>query len=235
MLTGSILTLKLGILLILDMKVCIGIAVAGHSFPAETLEALMNMKVPPQIFTKVIAGESVAKARNALVKIALENNATHLLFVDDDNPPPQNTLEKLLQADKDIICAPILSRHTPFVPCIFTKEQIPNNTLPGYKHIDKVDTTGGEVVKIDACGMACTLIKREVLEKLWKEYEGEPFVFSRDEITPTNGKTRREMSEDVTFCERATNEGFEIWCDTTIRPIHLAGYKYVQFNDSMIL
>jgi hypothetical protein len=83
--------------------------------------------------------------------------------------------------------------------------------------------------------MACTLIKREVLEKLFPLYEGEPFAFSRDEITPTDGKKRREMSEDVTFCERATNEGFEIWCDTTIRPKHLAGFKYVQFNDSMII
>lgn len=217
------------------MKVCIGVALAGHSFPAETVEALMNMKVPMEVFTTIVAGEGVAKARNAIVFRALENGATHLLFVDDDNPPPQNTLERMLKADKDIITAPILSRHAPFVPCVFKKVSIENNELSGYENLEKIDTTGGETVKIDACGMACTLIKREVLEKLWKEYEGEPFAFSRDPIKPVNGKVRREMSEDVTFCERATNAGFEIWCDTTIRPKHLAGYKYVQFNDTMIV
>ena len=83
--------------------------------------------------------------------------------------------------------------------------------------------------------MACTLIKREVLEKLWSKYEGKIFAFSRDEINPTQGKTNREMSEDVSFCERATQEGFEIWCDTTVRPIHFTTKKFVQFNDSHIL
>lgn len=213
----------------------IGLPSASELFYGETVEALMNMKVTPNIFTKVVGGEAIDKARNYLVKIALEQGADYLLFVDDDNPPPQNTLEKFLEADKDIVCAPILSRHEPFIPCVFKKVPIPENDLPGYEPIKKIDTTGGTLVKVDACGMACTLIKRKVLETLYKKHEGLPFAFSRDEIKPVEGKTRREMSEDVTFCERATNEGFEIWCDTNIRPVHFAGRKIVQFNDSMIL
>ena len=217
------------------IKVLIGLPIASHCFPGETVEALMNMKVTPNIITKVIAGEAVDKARNALVKMALEQGASHLLFVDDDNPVPQDTLGRFLEADKDIVCAPVLSRHSPYVPCIFEKEPIPGNDLPNYKHIEKVDTSGGELIKIDGCGMACVLIKRKVLEKLYEKFEGKPFAFSRDEMNPVDGKTKREMSEDVTFCERATDEGFEIFCDTTIRPIHFAGQKFVQFNDSMIV
>lgn len=212
----------------------IGLPTAGACFHQKTVEALMNLKVPPSVFTKVIAGESVEKARNYLVKIALEQGVTHLLFVDADNPPPQDTIEKFIKADKDIVCAPVLTRHAPYEPCVFEKEEIPDNELPGYKHINQIDISGGELVKVDACGMACTLIKREVLEKLWEKYEGKPFAFSRDSINPTNGKTEREMSEDVTFCERATNEGFEIWCDTTIRPPHFTEMKFVQFNDQFI-
>lgn len=217
------------------IKLMIGLPIAGHCFPAETVEALLNLKVVQNMFTKVIAGESVAKARNYLARFALENGATHLLFLDDDNPIPQDTLEKFLKADKDIVCAPVLTRHEPFQPCIFKKTVIENNEIPGYEHILKADTSGGNLIKVDACGMACTLIKREVLEKLYLKYKGEPFAFSRDEITPVDGKERREMSEDVTFCERATNDGFEVWCDTTVRPIHFSGHKFVQFNDSMIL
>lgn len=216
------------------IKVMIGLPSKADSFMSETVEALMNMKVTPNVFTRVIGGEAVDKARNYMVRIALEQGATHLLFVDDDNPPPQNTLEKLITADKDIVCAPVLSRHEPFIPCIFEKEKIPNNEVTGYKPLTKVDTSGGTLVKVDACGMACTLIKREVLEKLYKEHEGAPFAFSREPIKPVDGKDKRDMSEDVTFCERATNAGFEIWCDTTIRPVHYAGKKFVQFNDSMI-
>ena len=216
-------------------KILIGLPSASELFYGETVEALMNLKVTPQIVTKVIGGEAVDKARNALVKFALEGGFTHLFFVDDDNPPPQDALAKFLQADKDIICAPVLSRHEPFVPCIFTATQIPDNDVKGYEPIKKIDTSGGNLVRIDACGMACTLIKREVLEKLYPKHEGTPFAFSRESMNKVDGKNKRDMSEDVTFCERATNEGFEIYCDTTVRPVHFAGKKYVQFNDSMII
>jgi hypothetical protein len=33
-----------------------------------------------------------------------------MLFVDDDNPIPSNTLEILMADDKDIVIAPILTR-----------------------------------------------------------------------------------------------------------------------------
>jgi len=215
-------------------KIMIGLPSASELFYSETVEALMNMKVTPNVFTRVVGGESVDKARNYLVKLALEQGASHLLFVDDDNPPPADTLARFLEADKDIICAPVLSRHEPFIPCVFKSFVIPDNTLLGYESLYKIDTTGGNIVKVDACGMACTLIKRDVLEKLYKKYEGTPFEFSREPMNMYEGKTKRDMSEDVTFCERATQEGFEIWCDTTVRPIHFAGKKKVQFNDSMI-
>jgi GT2 family glycosyltransferase len=42
---------------------------------------------------------------------AIQKGATHLLFLDDDNPVPPDTLIKLLEDDKDIVIAPILSRN----------------------------------------------------------------------------------------------------------------------------
>ena len=35
----------------------------------------------------------------------------YILFVDDDNPIPQNTLLKMLEDDKDIVTCPILTRN----------------------------------------------------------------------------------------------------------------------------
>jgi hypothetical protein len=216
------------------MKLLIGIPTAGEYVPSETVESLMNMKVPPNVVTKVIAGERVDKARNALVRMALEGGFTHLLFIDDDNPPPQDTIKKFLEADKDIICAPIPSRHPPYVLCVFEEEEIPGNELKGYKHIEQIDTSAGDLVQVAGCGMACTMIKRGVLEKLWEKHKCEPFQFTMDPIQPVDGKDKRTMSEDMTFCERAVAEGFEVWCDTTIRPPHLTTWKRVQFSDTYI-
>jgi hypothetical protein len=35
------------------------------------------------------------------------------------------------------------------------------------------------------------------------------------------------MSEDVLFCERAVDLGFEVWLDERIRPMHISGNKFV--------
>jgi hypothetical protein len=56
----------------------------------------------------IIERQMIELSRNALVMEAIRSECTHLLMVDDDNPIPADTLELLLQNDKDIIIAPIL-------------------------------------------------------------------------------------------------------------------------------
>ena len=64
---------------------------------------------------------------------------------------------------------------------IFTTQEIFGETEPEiieegngkgvktYKRMDKLKLNGSPLVKIDGCGMGCTMIKIEVLEKLWKK------------------------------------------------------------------
>ena len=42
----------------------------------------------------------------------------------------------------------------------------------------------------------------------------------------TGGEQARYLSEDYAFCERATQEGAELWADTTIRLWHVGHYNY---------
>ena len=55
--------------------------------------------------------------------------------------------------------------------------------------------------------MACTLIKREVLENM-----PQPWFF------PTNN------GEDLSFCKRATDAGYKIYCDTELICGHVGSY-----------
>ncbi len=223
-------------------KLLVGIPNGSGFFPALTVQALMSMRKPcPSMFVTV-GRQRTDKARNYIVQKALESGCTHLLFIDDDNPPTEDTIEKFLEDDKDIVCSPILSRNPNKEGvhdlCIFDKFTVQEGDGKGitmYKSNNKIKDNA--LFRVDGCGMGCTMIKREVLEKLWKKYNGEPFAYGDSFYTKDpqkmNGQ-RRTMSEDMEFIERATNEGFEVWCDSRIKVPHIGSARVLLFNDSYI-
>jgi len=227
-----------------ENKIVIGIPNGSGLIPHETVSALLQLrKTCPTMFQTVVR-QRTDKARNYIIKMALESGATHVLFVDDDNPPPVDTIEKFLEDDKDIVCSPIPTRnpnkHGFHDLCIFKAAEVKEGAGKGmkmYENINKIDSTKGHLQKVDGCGMGCTMVKREVLEKLWKKYEGQPFEYGDTTYTTDPKKLnvqRRTMSEDMEFIERATEEGFEVWCDTRVRAPHIGSPRIFQFNDSYI-
>lgn len=215
------------------MKVLLGIPCGSGFIPASTVLALMQLQKPPETAALIIERLRTDKARNEIVKAALGSGMEYVFFIDDDNPPPPDSLKKMIAHDKDIVTCPILQRDGENKICLFRKEIITEEKGKGiafYHHLKKLDSSKGNLIKVDASGMGCVLIKRKVLEVLYKKYEGMPFEFS--DITK-NGQ-RRTMSEDVEFCERAVKEGFEIWADISIRPVHLGPAKQIIFTDSLL-
>jgi hypothetical protein len=167
---------------------------------------------------------------------ALKVGADYLFFVDDDNPIPPDTLEKFVEDDKDIIISPILGRNPngegvhPL--CAFYKKEEQGVYL--YENITKFKEEG-YLHKIDAAGTGAMLIKRKVLEELNKKYQDRMFEFGEimfDKEIEVDGikYDRRTMSEDCEFSERAVNEGFEIWLDERIKPLHITTYNMIQYK-----
>jgi hypothetical protein len=79
------------------------------------------------------------------------------------------------------------------------------------------------------------LIKRKVLEKLNQKYQDKIFEFGEirfDKEIEVDGikYDRRTMSEDCEFSERAVKEGFEIWLDERVRPLHITTYNMIQYK-----
>ena len=222
----------------------VGLPCGFGYFPWETVQALLQMKKTMPCMMAVIPRQRVDKARNFLVQQALESGATYLLFIDDDNPPPADTMEHFSQSmsrdDVDIVCAPILSRNANKEGfrdlCMFKKNEVEEKGgINNYTFLKKIDVSSGHLVEVDGCGMGVTMIKRKVLEKLWKEHEGMPFEFGDSTLVYDKkdmNKQRRTMSEDMEFSERATNAGFRIWCDTRVRPVHLGDPKQFIFSDN---
>ena len=130
-------------------------------------------------------------------------------MIDDDNPIQPETLELLLEDDKDIVGATILSRNP--------NKNNEHDLCAFYSHEHKVDgkklklydnikdfKEEGFLHKVDAIGTGCILIKTKVLAKMMTKYKDGLFEFGDikfNKPVKINGKDydRRTMSEDCEF------------------------------------
>ncbi|MFA5154461.1 MAG: hypothetical protein WC554_18100 [Clostridia bacterium] len=221
-----------------DKRVLIGIPCGSGQMPAYTVDGLFKMTRPCPTSLLIIERQSVDAARNYLVEMAIRLQVDYLLFADDDGVLPQDTLEKLIEDDKDIVGAPMMTRNVrdngQHALCCFEKFDFyigDGKTINKYRSIQSFDGSKGYLHSIDAIGAACLLVKREALETLFEKHNGRPFEFTHEiHQTKEHGVTVRNISEDMTFSERAKQEGFGIWVDTRIRPVHLGKPKFVRFE-----
>jgi len=199
--------------------------------------SLLRLESPLRVGFKIVPRKRIDKARNEIAMQTLRQGYDYLLFIDDDNPVPPDTLGKLLEDDKDIVSVPILARKAKedeeHQLCAYYGKEYDGVRI--YSHIKKFREEG-YLHKIDACGMGCTLIKRKVLEALYKKHGEAMFAFTEtvfDKPIKVGSKEYkcRTMSEDFEFSERAVDAGFEIWLDTRIRPIHFGEVEYFQWSE----
>ena len=207
--------------------------------PTIMVQSLLQLHKPLPCAFMTVERQRVDKARNFIAMETIRGGFDYLFFVDDDNPVPEDTLEKFLEDDKDIVAAPILGRNPDaggnYQLCCFYAEKIEGLRI--YRHIKNFKDKG-PLHKVDGAGTGCMLIKRKVLEKLYEKYKDYIFEFGDiklDKKITVDGKEfdRRTMSEDAEFCERAIDAGFEVWIDERIRPTHISGNKLIQWRHGM--
>jgi hypothetical protein len=160
--------------------------------------------------------EVITKARNKLVREALENpEATHVLFVDSDHMFPMDSLRQLIRRDKEI------------VGCFYEKRQAPYGIAGEFaeSHIDVMKDTGLKRAVIIPGGFI--LVRRDVYEKLSPPWYREIYTEYGKIATNPDGL----MSEDTYFCKSAHEAGLELWCDLDLsRQIWHMGTQHVPFG-----
>ena len=120
----------------------------------------------------------------------------YMLFLDADTVPPASVIDQLIEADKDMISATVQTWKTEGGKAILIPVAL-RMSDEGYKvH------WGSGIEEVDATTCACTLIKREVLEKVGPR----AFQFMADDAWGTDG-----IGEDFYFCERVKAAGFSVW------------------------
>jgi len=221
-----------------NKKLLIGMPCASGMISAYVVDGLFKLTRPCPTSILIIERQAVDAARNYLVEMAIRLDVDYLFFADDDGVLPPDTLVKLVEDDKDIVVAPMMTRNVrdngKHALCCFEKFDFyigDGRTVKKYRSIEKFDNSKGYLHQIDCAGAACMLLKKEAFIALFKKHNGRPFEFLHETyITKEHGVTLRNISEDMCFCERAKEEGFAIWVDTRVRPVHLGKPKFARFE-----
>ncbi|HUU53081.1 MAG TPA: hypothetical protein VMW44_00405, partial [Candidatus Bathyarchaeia archaeon] len=194
-----------------DVKMAIGIPLSWHYVPSDFFDSclmlhndfLCSSSATNKRSVEIIRSSfgPIHEMRNTIALRALEKDCTHLIFLDCDMVYPVNTIEKLLEHDKDIIGALTFKRCPDFNPLCLSGEP--------YK-MTQIDPIPEELFKVTATGTGCLMIKTDVFETIdypWFEFDTH------------DGNL---VGEDINFCYKAKEKGFEVYIDPTVRTEHLS-------------
>lgn len=155
---------------------------------------------------------------NLATKTLLEDKSyTHLMLGSDDTKPPEDTIVRLMNADKDIVSG------------VYRIKNLKENLLAIYgdeKEPFDQWLKESSLVERPFCSSHSMLIKREVLEAVVKAYPELEFVSSTGGIENAiflpyiDPKIKKLYLDDWAICKRATDIGFKCWIDFGTKLAH---------------
>lgn len=190
------------------MKVFIAVP-SMDSVPALFCQSLALLQRAGDTMIGFEVGSLVYNARNNLARQAIKSEADYVLWLDSDMVFPPDFLQKMLNVCKenniDFLTALCFRRKPPYTPTLFDRLE---KTEHGASYTAIMSVPDGRF-KVGGCGFAGVLMSMDVLLSVAAKFNGRMF-------DPVEG-----MGEDVSFCWRARQCGYEIWCDSEIEMGHV--------------
>ena len=200
-----------------------------------TFQALMS-GIPVEIY---LAGNEslIPRGRNHIVSEFMSSNSTHLLFIDADIRFFPESVFKLLQADRGVVCGAYPLKKIPIEYVINFPPEAESNTKE-------------KLVEVTDCGTGFMMIKRETISVMQDahpelHYTGDldggyradvsdpvkmellkENLYSLFDTTHDVENNNNYLSEDFTFCRRWQKTGGKVWLDPTIKLDHLGKFTY---------
>jgi hypothetical protein len=155
----------------------------------------------------------IPDCQNTLVAEALSDGCKQILFIEEDTVMPDKGIDRLLMIDSDIACI--------------------DYAVNEYSCITRNKNTN----EILWCGLGCTLVKREVFDKLEEPY------FRSDKLLRLNdwpnvvwidAGEQGYGGQDIYFCMKAREAGFRIkQADGECRHLRLQELGRTEINNGL--
>ena len=168
---------------------------------------IRNVRLPRGSVNANAQGIYIADLQNTLAREFLETDCTHFWLVNDDQIYPVETVLQLLDHKKDIIGPLALRKTPPYAPLVYEKTD--TDIYPD--HLLKTGVSG-LIGNLGALGGGGMLVTRRVFERLTDPWWDTRMIMYEGISV--------QQSEDMVFCRKAVDAGFEIWCDLDIYVRH---------------
>lgn len=173
---------------------------------ASFAQSLASLNKVGQCAVAFNACSLIYDSRNKLAAKAMKDEFDYVLWLDSDMVFSPDILEKLIADDKDMVSGLYFRRTTPYTPVIFKDSELKDGRLVWS---DYTDYPKGELFKVAGAGFGCVLMKTDMIFDMIGKYG--------DWFTPLYSS-----GEDLSFCYRARELGYEIWCDSRIKCGHMS-------------
>lgn len=156
-------------------------------------------------------GSLVYESRNSLAKKAIEIEADYVLWLDSDMKFAPDIMQRLMgditEKGCDLVSGLYFRRVFPYTPVLF--EELGDPEKDSNVHFKDYDEyPENSLFPIAGAGFGCLLHKADILLDSFAKY-GTCF-------DPMDG-----YGEDLSFCIRAKNLGYNLFCDSTVKCGHV--------------
>lgn len=175
-----------------------------------------------QINIAMIKNQLVQRARNLLTHYFLKSEYTHLFFIDSDIKWQVKDILKLINADKEVICA--LYPTKKFVNNYETQFSSITGNIRDYNNITKLG-----IINLAATGFL--MIHKNVFEKLkpivqtYKHIKNNETIYDFWNCKIINNQW---LTEDYYFSSLYNSINGKIYCDFSIQLVHIGSHEYTR-------
>lgn len=185
------------------------------TIPAQFAQSLATLNKVGDCAIAMEIGSLIYNARNDLAIKAIENGFEYVLWLDSDMAFAPDTFQKLydtmIETNADIVSGLYFRRVPPYTPVIFKKLSIDDEGLK----FENYNDYPGETFEVEGIGFGCVLMKTEALLSVALKYNN---MFS----------PLANVGEDLSFCWRARQCGFNIVCNPNIKLGHVGHYTVTE-------
>lgn len=151
-------------------------------------------KIKTNIFMQ--SGSLISNQRQKLAETAIQDGASHILWLDSDMTFPPSVLEDLLRHDLDAVACTYSTRTLPLKGVSYA-------SIGDWDSWVSVTTPGNRMVEVEGTGMGCMLVKTRAFKDLPKPW----FEVSWSD------DYQDHIGEDFYFCNLLRRNGTGIYID----------------------
>ena len=162
-----------------------------------------------RILVYINKGTIIPEQRHLLVRMALQENPTHFLWLDSDMGFPKDALLRLLSHGEPIVGCNYATRRQPVIPTA---------SVGSEDDLLFSDPDATELVEVARAGMGCMLVDADIYRQIPAPWFALGF----------NREADGYAGEDIFFCDLMQRRGQKVWVDPVLsrKLVHCGEFEY---------